>query len=115
MPLCQDCGAAVVFIELGQDVHITGGDLTEAVNEGVKRAYKEGYLRKSMADKPFSARINTSDNSPAIIYTDIVPGDKVKIIAMPKGGGAENMSRLVNAHTGRRPAGNSRYGSQGGR
>jgi fumarate hydratase subunit alpha len=95
LPLCQDCGTAVVFIELGQDVHVTGGDLTKAVNEGVMRAYKEGYLRKSMADKPFSSRRNTSNNSPAIIHTEIVPGDRVKIIAMPKGGGAENMSRMV--------------------
>lgn len=94
IPLCQDCGAAVVFLELGQDVHITGGDLNAAINEGVRQAYKEGYLRKSMADKPYSARINTKDNTPAIIYTDIVPGDQLKITVVPKGGGAENMSRL---------------------
>ena len=95
IPLCQDTGAAVVLLELGQEVHITGGDLYSAVNEGVRRGYDEGYLRKSMVNQPFSARINTRDNTPAIIYTDIVPGDKLKIIAMPKGGGAENMSRLA--------------------
>ncbi|MBL7209924.1 MAG: fumarate hydratase [Dehalococcoidia bacterium] len=95
MPLCQDCGAAVVFLELGQEAHITGGDLYTAVNEGVRQAYSEGYLRKSMVRQPYSARVNTKDNTPAIIYTDIVPGDKLKIIAMPKGGGAENMTRLA--------------------
>jgi len=95
IPLCQDTGDAVVFLELGQDVHIVGGDLYSAINEGVRQGYNEGYLRKSMVSRPFSARINTKDNTPAIIYTDIVPGDKLKIIAMPKGGGAENMSRLA--------------------
>ena len=95
MPLCQDCGAAVLFLELGQEVHITGGDLYDAVNEGVRRAYSEGYLRKSMVKRPYSERVNTKDNTPAIIYTDIVPGDKLRIIAMPKGGGAENMTRLA--------------------
>lgn len=94
LPLCQDCGTALVFLQAGQDVHIIGGDLNEAVNEGVRQAYNEGYLRKSIVSKPFSARINTRDNTPAIIYTDIVPGDKLKIIIMPKGGGAENMTRL---------------------
>ncbi len=94
IPLCQDTGTAVVLLELGQEVHLTGGDLYTAVNEGVRRAYGEGYLRKSMVSQPYSARINTGDNTPAIIYTDIVPGDRLKIIAMPKGGGAENMARL---------------------
>jgi len=94
VPLCQDCGAAVVFLELGQDVHIAGGDLYTAVNEGVKKSYDEGYLRKSMVAQPYSARINTKDNTPAVIYTDIVAGDKLKITVVPKGGGAENMSRL---------------------
>ncbi|RLC94352.1 MAG: fumarate hydratase [Chloroflexi bacterium] len=94
MPLCQDCGAAVVFLELGQEVHIAGGDLYTAVNDGVREAYDKGYLRKSMVRQPYSARVNTKDNTPAIIYTDIVPGDKLRIIAMPKGGGAENMTRL---------------------
>jgi fumarate hydratase subunit alpha len=95
IPLCQDCGTAVVFLDVGQDVHITGGDLTSAVNEGVKKAYKEGYLRKSMANKPFSDRVNTNDNTPAVIYTEIVPGDRLRIVVAPKGGGAENMSRLA--------------------
>jgi len=92
--MCQDCGAAVVYLEVGQDVHITGGDLYEAVNAGVRDGYEKGYLRKSMAKQPFSARVNTKDNTPAVIHTDIVPGDKVKIIVVPKGGGSENMSRL---------------------
>jgi len=95
VPLCQDCGAAVLFLELGQEVHITGGDLYAAVNEGVRQAYSEGYLRKSMVKRPYSERVNTKDNTPAIIHTDIVPGDKLRIIAMPKGGGAENMTRLA--------------------
>lgn len=95
IPLCQDTGTAVVFLELGQDVHIVGGDLYTAINEGVRQGYNEGYLRKSMVSQPFSTRTNTADNTPAIIYTDIVPGDRLKIIAKPKGGGAENMSRLA--------------------
>jgi fumarate hydratase subunit alpha len=93
--LCQDCGVAIVLLELGQEVHIVRGDLVAAVNEGVRQAYEKGYLRKSMVKQPFTARINTKDNTPAIIYTDIVPGDKLKVIVVPKGGGAENMSRLV--------------------
>jgi len=95
IPLCQDCGVAVVFLELGQEARIVGGDLYDAVNEGVRRAYNEGYLRKSVVRQPFSARINTGDNTPAIIYTDVVPGDRLKITAMPKGAGAENMTRLA--------------------
>ena len=95
IPLCQDCGAAVLFLELGQDAHIIGGDLNEAVNEGVRQAYEKGYLRKSMVTHPFSSRVNTKNNTPAIIHTEIVPGDKLKITAVPKGGGTENMSRLV--------------------
>jgi len=91
-PICQDTGLAVLFIELGQDVHIVGGDFKDAINEGVRQGYKEGYLRKSACD-PFS-RKNTGDNTPAIIHLEIVPGDKVKIMAVPKGGGAENMSRV---------------------
>jgi fumarate hydratase subunit alpha len=94
IPLCQDCGSAVVFLELGQDVHIVGGELYAAVNEGVRRAYQEGYLRKSVVSRPFSERKNTGDNTPAVIHTDIVSGDKLKIAVMPKGGGAENMTRL---------------------
>jgi fumarate hydratase subunit alpha len=95
IPLCQDCGAAVIFLELGQEVHITGGDLYTAVDEGVRRGYTEGYLRKSMVRQPFSARVNTKDNTPAIIYTDIVPDDRLKVIVVPKGGGSENMSKFA--------------------
>ena len=95
IPLCQDTGMAVVFMELGQDAHIVGGDLYEAVQEGVRRAYAEGYLRKSVVDRPFSARINTRDNTPAVIHTAIVPGDRLKITALAKGFGSENMSRLA--------------------
>ena len=94
MAICQDCGVAVVYLEIGQDLHITGGDLYTAVNEGVRRGYDTGYLRKSMVSRPYSARINTKDNTPAVIHTDIVPGDKLKITVVPKGGGSENMSRL---------------------
>jgi fumarate hydratase subunit alpha len=95
IPLCQDTGTAVVFLELGQEAHIVGGDLYTAVNKGVRQAYDKGYLRKSMVRQPFSARVNTKDNTPAVIYTDIVPGDKLKITALPKGAGAENMTRLA--------------------
>jgi fumarate hydratase subunit alpha len=95
LPLCQDCGTAVVFLEIGQDVHISGGDLYAAVEEGVRQGYDEGYLRKAMVNQPFSERINTRDNTPAVIHTEIVPGDKLKITVMPKGGGAENMSQLA--------------------
>jgi len=95
LPLCQDCGIAVVFLELGQETHITGGDLYTAVGEGVRQGYSQGYLRKSIVSQPFSARINTEDNTPPVIHTEIVSGDRVKIIVMPKGGGAENMSRLA--------------------
>lgn len=94
LPLCQDTGLTVVFLELGQDVHVVGGDLNEAINGGVRQGYQEGYLRKSVVDKPFSARVNTKDNTPAVIHTDIVPGDKLKITVVPKGGGSENMSYL---------------------
>jgi fumarate hydratase subunit alpha len=92
-PICQDCGLAVVFIDIGQDVHITGGDLKEAINEGVRQGYEDGYLRKS-ACHPLT-RKNTGDNTPAIIHIEIVPGDTMKIIFAPKGGGAENMSRVT--------------------
>jgi fumarate hydratase subunit alpha len=94
IPLCQDTGLAVVFVELGQDVHLVGGNLTEAIQEGVRRGYREGYLRQSMVERPFSARANTGDNTPAVIHTEIVPGDKLRIVVMPKGGGSENMSAL---------------------
>jgi len=89
MPMCQDTGLAVVFLEIGQDVHIVGGNLREAIDEGVRQAYAEGYLRKSVCD-PLT-RKNTQDNTPAIIHVDIVAGNRLKIIAMPKGGGSENM------------------------
>lgn len=95
IPLCQDTGFSVVWLELGQEVHVTGGDLYMAVNEGVRRGYDRGYLRKSVVAQPFSARVNTKDNTPADIYTDIVPGENLKIVVMPKGGGSENMSRLT--------------------
>jgi fumarate hydratase subunit alpha len=94
IPLCQDCGSAVVFLEMGQYVLIVKGDLYTAVNEGVRQAYKEGYLRKSIVDRPFSDRKNTGDNTPAVIHTDIVPGDRLKVTVLPKGGGSENMARL---------------------
>ncbi len=94
IPICQDCGTAVVFLELGQDVHITGGDLYAAVEEGVRLGYKEGYLRKSIISQPFSARVNTKDNTPPVIHLEMVRGDHLKITVMPKGGGSENMSRL---------------------
>jgi fumarate hydratase subunit alpha len=94
VPICQDTGFAVLFIDIGQDVHLVGGDFEAAVNEGVRRGYGEGYLRKSIAEEPAHARRNTKDNTPAIIHTRIVPGDKVEIVIMPKGGGAENMSSL---------------------
>jgi fumarate hydratase subunit alpha len=95
MPICQDTGLAVVFLELGQDVRVVGGDLYEAINEGVRRGYINGYLRKSCVDDPFMERKNTGDNTPAIIHTTIVKGDKIKITLAPKGGGSENMSALA--------------------
>jgi fumarate hydratase subunit alpha len=95
MPLCQDTGQTVVFLEVGQDVHIVGGDLYRAIDEGVRQGYHEGYLRKSVVDKPFSARTNTNDNTPAVIHPQIVPGDRLKITVVPKGGGSENMSALA--------------------
>lgn len=94
VPICQDTGLAVIFAEVGQDVHLTGGDFEEAVHEGVRRGYGEGYLRKSVAEEPAHARRNTTDNTPAIIHTSIVPGDRLRLTLMAKGGGAENMSSL---------------------
>jgi fumarate hydratase subunit alpha len=91
--ICQDTGFAVVFVELGQDVHLVGGDLKEAIFEGVRQGYQDGYLRKSICH-PFT-RANTGDNTPAIIHTEIVSGDEVKITVAPKGGGSENMSRVI--------------------
>jgi fumarate hydratase subunit alpha len=95
LPLCQDTGTAVVFAEVGQDVHIVGGAFVDAVNAGVAKGYTEGYLRKSIVDKPFSARANTQDNTPAVVHTEIVPGDRLRLAVMPKGGGCENMSRFA--------------------
>lgn len=95
MPLCQDTGLTVVFLEVGQDVHLVGGDLEEAVNEGVRRGYTEGYLRKSAVTEPFGERVNTGDNTPAVLHTRVVPGNRVKLTVVPKGGGAENMSALA--------------------
>jgi fumarate hydratase subunit alpha len=92
IPLCQDCGVAVVFAEVGQDVHLVGGDFETAIHEGIRQGYVEGYLRKSLCH-PLT-RVNTGDNTPAVIYTEIVPGDRVKLTVVPKGGGSENMSRL---------------------
>ena len=93
MPICQDTGMACVFVEVGQEVHIVGGLLQDAINEGVRRGYQEGFLRKSVVKDPIN-RVNTKDNTPAIIYYDIVPGDKIKITVAPKGFGSENMSRI---------------------
>lgn len=94
VPMCQDTGVALIFLEVGQDVHLVGGGLTEAVNSGVAKGYKEGYLRMSMLNDPIK-RVNTRDNTPAMIYTEIVPGDKVKVKVDCKGGGSENMSKLA--------------------
>ncbi|WP_302640367.1 fumarate hydratase [uncultured Clostridium sp.] len=94
MPICQDTGMACVFIDIGQDVHITGGSLEEAINEGVRQGYAEGFLRKSVVKDPLH-RVNTNDNTPALIYYNMVPGDKVKITLAPKGFGSENMSRIA--------------------
>ena len=93
VPICQDTGMACVFLEIGQDVHITGGDLTEAVNEGVRRGYDKGYLRKSVVKDPVR-RGNTGDNTPAMLYTEIVPGEQIKVTVGPKGFGSENMSAI---------------------
>ena len=93
IPICQDTGSAVVFVEVGQEVRLVGGDLKEAINEGVRQGYQEGYLRKSVCH-PFT-RKNTGDNTPAVIHLDIVPGDGLKLIVAPKGGGSENMSRVT--------------------
>lgn len=93
IPICQDTGMAVVFIKIGQEVHITGGSLEDAINQGVREGYTEGYLRKSVVKDPL-IRENTKDNTPAIIHYEIIPGDKVEITVAPKGFGSENMSRV---------------------
>jgi fumarate hydratase subunit alpha len=91
IPICQDTGLTLVFVEIGQDAHIAGGGLYDAIHEGVRRGYDEGYLRKSIVRHPLD-RVNTGDNAPAVIHTEIVPGDELKITVAPKGGGSENMS-----------------------
>lgn len=95
IPLCQDTGTTVVMLELGQDVHVVGGSLTDAVNAGVAKGYTEGYLRKSIVDRPLTSRQNTGTNAPAVIHTEIAPGDRIHIKLIPKGGGCENMSRFA--------------------
>ncbi len=95
LPLCQDTGTAVIFVEVGQDVHIVGGALMDALREGVGAGYTEGRLRASIVERPFSARVNTKDNTPPVVHTEIVPGDRLRITLMPKGGGCENMSRFT--------------------
>lgn len=101
MPICQDTGLTLIFVELGQDAHIVDGDLYEAISQGVRDGYEEGYLRKSIVRHPLD-RVNTKDNTPAVIHTDIVPGDKIKITVAPKGGGSENMSmaKVLNPSDG---------------
>ena len=94
MPICQDTGLAVVFVDLGQDAHVAGSGLEEAINDGVRRGYTEGYLRKSVLGDPLK-RVNTKDNTPAVIHTRIVPGDRLKLWVVPKGGGSENMSKIA--------------------
>ncbi len=94
VPLCQDTGLAVVFADVGQEVHIVGGSLEEAINEGVRQGYKEGYLRKSSLNDPLH-RVNTGDNTPAVIHYRVVPGDKLHLLFLAKGGGSENMSRVL--------------------
>ena len=94
MPICQDTGLAVVFVDIGQDAHVSGGNLNDAINEGVRRGYTEGYLRKSVLGDPLK-RVNTKDNTPAVIHTRIVPGSKLALWVVPKGGGSENMSKIA--------------------
>jgi len=95
LAICQDTGMAVIFAEVGQEVHIIDGDFKKAINDGVKEAYQNGFLRKSVVDDPVFVRKNTHTNTPAMIYTDIVPGDKIKLLVIPKGFGSENMSSMA--------------------
>ncbi len=95
LPLCQDTGMGIVFIRVGQDVHIYGGALEDAINKGIKTGYERGYLRKSIVDDPLYERRNTMTNTPGIIHYEVIPGDRIEIVVLPKGGGAENTSRLV--------------------
>jgi len=94
MPVCQDTGVVHVFVQLGQDVRLTGGELNSAIDEGVRRGYEAGYLRKSVVDDPIFRRVNTGDNTPAVVYVDLVPGDRLSLAVVPKGTGSENMSGL---------------------
>jgi len=95
VPMCQDTGTVVVFADIGQDVHLAGGSLREAIDEGVRRAYTSGYLRPSIVERPVGKRVNTRDNTPAVVHLDLVPGDRVAFTLLAKGGGAENMSRMA--------------------
>src|SRR3970282_2302351 len=95
LPLCQDTGTTVIFLEIGQDVHIAGGPLMDALRDGVAMGYQEGFLRSSIAHKPCSERTNPGDNTPPVVHTEIVPGDALRILVMPKGGRCENMSRFT--------------------
>ena len=94
IPICQDTGFTVIFMEIGQEIHFSGGSLKDAINEGVRRGYRDGYLRKSIIDNPLTHPVNTQDNTPAVIHTEIVPGSSVKITVLPKGGGSENAGRI---------------------
>jgi len=94
LPICQDCGTAVLWVEVGEDLRVEGGSIEEAINEGVRRGYSKGYLRRSIVSDPLFDRVNTGDNTPAIIHYRVVPGDRLRIVFMPKGGGSENMSAL---------------------
>ena len=96
IPLCQDTGTTVVFVELGQEVHVVGGGLEEAIHAGVGAGYTSGFLRASIVEHPLTSRKNTGDNTPAVIHYDVVPGDQLRIKVLPKGGGCENMSRFAN-------------------
>lgn len=108
-PLCQDCGMAVVFLDMGQEAAVTGGNLEDAVNEGVRRAYEQGYLRKSIVGEPLFERKNTGDNTPAILHVRVVQGDSLKITAAPKGAGSENMSTLAMLSPAAGPEGVERF------
>jgi len=109
LAICQDTGMAVLFVDLGQDVHITGGDFREAVNGGVEDAYREGYLRKSIVSDPLFDRVNTGTNTPAVIYTSLVPGDRIRFVATPKGFGSENMGALAMMKPADGPDGVKRF------
>ena len=96
IPLCQDTGTTVVFVELGQEVHITGGSLEQAIHDGVGKGYTSGFMRASIVEHPLTTRENTGNNTPAVIHYEVVPGDNLHLKILPKGGGCENMSRFVN-------------------